>query len=380
MVVRGSLMARDQDVGGNNSVSSGRCGLCGYFGQVHYRNDEGNGPLICLQCFTNGRCVMGWGDVAGKTDGGPRDERHMSIKPNQTIKIHILLDQGEEPVSYWQHFIKLEKGGRSVICPGKDVCPACATEGVRSKKVHALNVYDYESKSIKILEQGNSVMQQLKLIYDQYGSFDMVDISIRRVGEGLATQYLVMPMPLMQAFQLPTGLSKHNLKALKVPTSIDKINSILKGDNTSFDTQEFDKELPPLPQTAPSTKPKAVQFGKYNGKTIEEIADIDMNYVRWCADNIQDPLIKKEAQRLSGKTEVSSTQQGEPKPVANGNKQALVSEAYNLINNDPRYKGNLPSVIEKMKEVTSSTTHPNGKMLLQDYSEEELTKLIGVLK
>lgn len=331
-----------------------------------------------MQCYQNGRCIVGWNEVIGKTDGGPRDERHMSIKPNQTIKVHILLDQGEEPVSYWSHFIKLEKGGRSVICPGRDVCPACIGGKVRTKRVHALNVYDYESKSIKILEQGNSVLQQLKLIYDQYGSFDMVDISIRRVGEGLATQYLVMPMPLIQPFILPTGLTKHNIKAIKTPTSVDKIKSIMAGDDTSFNTAEMDSELPPLPQTTQSSSAKVLQFGKYKGKTMEQIAETDMNYVKWCAENIQDITIKKEAQRIAGVT--AETIAPPAQPAQTGNKQALVSEAYNLINNDPRYKGNLPSVIEKMKKATASATNPNGKMLLQDYTEEELARLIEALK
>jgi uncharacterized protein (DUF3820 family) len=33
-------------------------------------------------------------------------------------------------------------------------------------------------------------------------------------------------------------------------------------------------------------------FGKYHGKTLKEIKEIDLNYFTWCAENLNDEKIK----------------------------------------------------------------------------------------
>ena len=205
---------------------------------------------------------MGWNDVAGKSD---KDGIHLSIKPNQTIKVHILLEQGEEPVSYWSHFIRSPQGkNRSVICPGRDVCPACANGNIKTKRQHAMNVWDYESNSVKILEQGNSIMQQIKMVYDQYGSLDIVDISIKRIGEGLSTQYLVMPLPLTAPFSEDVS-GKFDIKKIKTADSIEKIRGLLDGVLDPTPGSAVKPTPQPVSQPMASASkgaPGTVQFGK----------------------------------------------------------------------------------------------------------------------
>lgn len=341
---------------------------------------------------------MGWADTMGKKGEGSNS--HVIIKPNSTVKLHILLDQGEEPVSYWGHFIRLAKGGRSVICPGRDICPACKKSDIRTKRSHAINVWDYDSKSVKVMEQGNSVMQQLKLIYDQYGSFDAIDVSIRRVGEGLNTQYLVMPMPRTEG-PFTENYTKIDIAKMKQPTSVEKITQLLSGEDadTSFDPGTFGAEQaqatapvgtgyvptstpPPLVVGGKSGSSVTIPFGKYKGKTMEEIAEIDMNYVKWCASNITDPIVKAAAQALAGGTAPKADVPSGPTSgsTIDATKAQLVSQAYAIINSDPRYKGQLPVVIDLMKKATATPVSPAGKMLLADYTVDELNTLLNLLK
>ena len=105
---------------------------------------------------------MGWGDVQGRGSGESVQENHLQITPNTTKVIHVLLEEGKEPISFWSHFIpEAGEKGRTVICPGRGKCPVCRSGQYRTRRQHALNVYDYESKSVKILETGNQLMQQL---------------------------------------------------------------------------------------------------------------------------------------------------------------------------------------------------------------------------
>lgn len=335
---------------------------------------------------------MGWNDTTGAGSG--RGQDHISIKANQTIRIHALLKQGEEPISYWSHFIR---GKGSVICPGREQCPVCQEGTIKAKKSHAMNVYDYESGAVKILEQGNSIYQQIKMVFDQYGSLDGVDLSIKRVGDGLNTQYLVMPLPLTAPFAVQE-LKLFDLDTIKIPDSKGRISEMLSGatpepattttipPNVGLVTPTFNGPIttPPPAQTA---GPMKITFGKYVGLTIPEIAAKDMNYVKWIAKNVTDVIVKKEAdnyilQQIGTSESVTPSHTAPPStpPVANmSSKLPLVNEAYAIINGD-KYKGNMNAVIGFMKQATQTPQNPNGKMLLADYSVEELQAVIKIMK
>jgi hypothetical protein len=345
---------------------------------------------------------MAWGDVQGKSSGA---SDHITITPNTTKLVHILMDANEEPVSFWTHYIPGadQSKGRVVICPGKNVCPACKIGTYRTSRRHAINVWDYDSNSVKILEQGNTVMQQLKTILDQFGSFNDIDISIRRIGEKTQTQYILVPIPRQQKFDDSVASGKFDLLILKQPHSIEEIAEIVGvgGATVTTNTASHSVSQPqnanPQPQNEAYTQggnngigtikePTVLQFGKYKGKTFEEIAQEDLNYVEWCSKNLKEEDVRAEAEKmynLHSKAEVfqhttnPQTAQQPSAPV--GKRQELMTNINFMLNNDIRYKGKFNEVLEKMREASKSASHPNGKTLLADYTDDELERLFKSL-
>jgi len=332
---------------------------------------------------------VGWNDANGEGKTG-RDD-YFSLSPNTTKLIHILLKAGEEPISYWTHYIPLSNGkGRSVICPGRDTCPACASGKYKTSRKHSFNIYDHDSKTVKILEMGNTVIQQLGLIGDQFEckakGWSDIDISIRRIGQGLETQYVVIPVPVKNKLDT-TSLKLHNIENIKTPHSEQEISNIISGKASSehsrapiqkpteevvtpadinfpWDGKEGEEE-----QQQTSTN-KSLPFGKYQGKTLEEVYTIDPSYVKWCSENIGDVSIKQEARRIiSGEQDKQPVRAGDEKLI-------LINKIQEILNLDKRYQGKFDVIIGKMKEATQSPTFPNGKTLLTDYSMDELNKLL----
>ena len=364
---------------------------------------------------------MGWEAATGKSTIA---KDHVTITANTSKLFHVLLGKGEEPYSYWTHFVK--SANRVIICPGRDICPICIDGVLKSRSRHAMNVYDYDSKSVKIFECGVSVIRQLKILLDQYGSFEDIDVSIRRMGEGLDTQYYVMPV-LSKVKFMSTGLIKFNLPEIKKKTPIETIHKIIRGTGEETPTNSLPNtaqclqpisevemkelwneplsqtELPqpqPQPQTTyvPPTPVSTLNeetiltFGKYKGKTFAQVADIDISYLTWCSNNLTDATLKKEAcETLNTRKNINVArvvEQPPPKPqtttlneyvVEPQSKQALMQEVYNIINTDNRYKNNFSLVVAFMRQSSESPTHPAGKTVLSEYTEEELSSLKNLL-
>jgi hypothetical protein len=122
--------------------------------------------------------------------------------------------------------------------------------------------------------------------------------------------------------------------------------------------------------------PGVLQFGKYKGRTVEDVYVEDPNYIKWCAENISDPGIKAAAKEIISKPHIQS------KSVLSDNteKQLLINSINEIFEQDARYKGNFALIIEKMRTASTSPTFPNGKTILSEYSVEELKKLEESIK
>jgi len=340
---------------------------------------------------------MAWDNV-GK--GGGKNPNMLEIAPNTTKLMHILLKDNEEPVSYWTHYIpsKVAKGpkGAVVICPGRDVCPACADGTFRTKRVHAINVWDYENKTVKILEGGNSIFQALKQIKDQIGSLLTVDISIKKSGEGMNTKYSVVPIPMMSPFDISKAQTLFDIVKLKKQNSPEEIDTILaKMSGVEHEEQAPAEEASwgeetPAPEPSPATQTPTqttgstiLAFGKYKGKTMADVYKEDPNYVKWCAENMSDPKIKAEAKRcVEGSAEKAPVVEKQHDKVLTNDtlKEITIRYINEAFSEDERYKGNFALIIEKMKEASKSPTHPNGKTILAEYTIDELKKLEEIIK
>ena len=347
--------------------------------------------------------------MIGKGENRPT----LVILPNTRKLIHILLGQEEEPHSYWTHYIP-NKGtgpkGFVVICPGIEICPACKSKLYKTSRKHAMNVWDFDANTTKILEAGNSIGGQLRLIKDSYGTLDNVDISIQRTGSsGIDTQYVVIPIPRQEPFKEKVVLFNiPEIKTVTPPEEIKKyMDGVNKSDGTDFNPQKLEassvgqvlgkNDTAPEPSalasapadTAPSlpaatttdsastpgiSAPFVMPFGKYKGQSLEQIAKIDIDYVDWCAKNMSNQEIKAEAQKIY---EIYSNKPESTDPQLDTS--ALVSLIQDTINQKPEYKGNYTTVVTKMKEASKSATHPNGKTLLQEFTLEELNLLLHSL-
>lgn len=389
----------------------GICTLCGYDGEI-------NSPLkqpdlyICLACYMRfyadkimvtekGEEEMGWDTVGAKS--GKKDPDVVSIAPNTVKLVHVLLPDTDNPVSYWTHYIPNKTPssgpkGRVVICPGRDTCPACAAGIYRTKLVHAINVWDYEEKAVKILEGGNAIFQPLKQAKDQMGTLSNVDISIKKTGTSIDTQYFVLPIPIMQPFDQSQVHGLFPVANLRLPHNPAEVQQII--DNMSGASKPATKTQPtpisdtlppimppqetPIPQTVepplvtPTGKP-TLQFGKYKGRSVEDVYTEDPNYIKWCAENVADPTVKAEANRVINNTS-HLMKKADPIFSDQTNKQLLVNQINELFQFDERYKGNFASILEKMKAATTSAKFPNGKTILAEYTVEELETLINNIK
>ena len=330
---------------------------------------------------------MGWQDVSGSRS--KKDPDILDISPNTTKLVHVLLPDTEEPVSYWTHYIpnKSVNGpkGAVVICPGKNVCPACVANIYRTKRVHAINVWDYELKAVKILEGGNSIFQTLKQIKDQIGTLSSVDISIKKMGSGKDTQYSTIPIPMMQPFDTTQVHGLFPIANLRLPDSVEVIATHIDKMNGNVatiiqqPTTIKDIIIPTPILSEIHTQEPTLQFGKYKGKAISEVYKEDPNYVKWCAESISDPAIRAESKRV---VELSLKETATGKGVISDStaKQLLINEINEVFQEDTRYKGNFALILEKMRSSSTSTLYPNGKTILSEYNLEELQRLSEAIK
>jgi hypothetical protein len=389
---------------------TGTCPLCGYSeGEIH-ATDKNPELYVCLQCFSRFYCDtvtekgeedMSWQDVDGKSGNG-RDPDILELKSGTTKLMHVLLPDNDEPFSYWTHYIPNKKPGGAkgavVICPGRDTCPACASGIYRTKRVHAINVWDYENKAVKILEGGNSIFQALKQIKEQIGTLTTVDISIKKIGEKLETTYSTIPIPMMTPFDPSQIHGVFPVSSLRMPNTPEEIQKVIDNFTPTTTAPMQNRPVPtadivakmataptgPGPDTQKQTSgPITLPFGKYTGKTIAEVYAIDANYIKWCAENISDPNVKAACKAI-----ISIPQPTPPKDTGltssilseATNKQLLINDINEIFENDGRYKGNFPLILEKLKTASASALHPNGKTILGEFELHELQGLYITIK
>lgn len=129
----------------------------------------------------------GWEDVKGGTS--KFDKLDIAVGEN---RIRIL---EEKPYFHHEHWIELPTGVRKLICSGEG-CLICR-KGVNASKRYFLPVWDYKTKSVKILEGGIQIFNGLKNYHrdPEYGNLTMYDVKICREGTGLETKYSIVPSP-----------------------------------------------------------------------------------------------------------------------------------------------------------------------------------------
>lgn len=83
---------------------------------------------------------------------------------------------------------------------GRD-CPYCEDDELRTRKMYAWCVYEYESKEVKIMMfaiNSFTPVPSLTAAYESYGTLLDRDYEIKRMGSGTSTTYSVLPMDKMK--------------------------------------------------------------------------------------------------------------------------------------------------------------------------------------
>ena len=103
-----------------------------------------------------------------------------------------------EPFTRWSHWVP--SANRSVTCPGKG-CPICEAINVAKQnkiqpqfsrqKKHSVNVINRTTGQVEILEQGNTMFEELFELHTENGDIRGYDIKIKRSGSGTNTKYRV---------------------------------------------------------------------------------------------------------------------------------------------------------------------------------------------
>ena len=113
-----------------------------------------------------------------------------------------------EPVEIYNH---QNPTGKPMLCEGAG-CQYCE-KGDEPRQRFLCNVYDFNSKRVKVFEYGSMIGKQLKEIYKTLLEEDRkitdVDLKVSATGSNLAKRYQITPRQTSKP--VPAGLTLHDL-------------------------------------------------------------------------------------------------------------------------------------------------------------------------
>ncbi len=134
-----------------------------------------------------------------------QNSKFLKIEAGEPHDIRLL---NPEPVEIYSHQIP---NAKPEPCQGA-VCQFCE-KGDEPRQRFLTNVYDHNSKKVKVLEYGASIGKQLKEIYktllEENRQINDVDLKISATGSNLSKRYQVTPRGTSKP--VPAGLQLHDL-------------------------------------------------------------------------------------------------------------------------------------------------------------------------
>lgn len=231
---------------------------------------------------------MGWDNITGDakiipSSGNMNEIRFESGKPK---KVRLLLRDGEQPYSYLEHTLEVEKieNGqttrvfRTIRCAKTSAnpnayCPLCEGQQLRRRARNAANVWDYDSGSVQKLNAGDSVWKPIattrKLGVDILG----VDWAIMKSGQTRNdTEYATTNLGA-SSFQLPADAQLFDIEQEYAPHTIDEMKAIVESCGVTWESVITPPELqyPTLQDALAHVMPN----GKYKDQTFKQIWDTD---------------------------------------------------------------------------------------------------------
>jgi hypothetical protein len=176
---------------------------------------------------------MGWNDVEQTGGSGSKDKVEYTKFPEGVTVIRVL---DNEPYSFWSHW--MTKHGKGVTCLGKG-CPICAVIAQQkankeartysSTKRHAMRVWNYTTKRMEIMVQGQGFAQQLLNLHKEVGDITTYDIKVTRKGlEVSDTNYMCLPMA-PKPFEFGSEVTEVNFEEAFKTLDKDQIIKLMEG-------------------------------------------------------------------------------------------------------------------------------------------------------
>lgn len=231
---------------------------------------------------------MGWDNITGDakilpSSGNMNEIRFESGKPK---KIRILLREGEQPYSYLEHTLEVERieNGqtvrvfRTIRCAKtannpNAYCPLCDGQQLKRRARNASNVWDYDTGTVQKLNAGDSVWKPIATTRKLGVNILNCDWAIMKSGQTRNdTEYATTNLG-ESPFQLPADAQLFNIEQEYAPHTVEEMKAIVESCGVSWESVITPPELqfPTLQEALAHVMPN----GKYKDQTFDQIWKAD---------------------------------------------------------------------------------------------------------
>lgn len=233
--------------------------------------------------------MTGWDSIGASRDTGNGGSDIVKIDGTQKRLRLVLPPTG--PINSWSYALSApDDGYRTWVAPAKtEDFFAINSAAFRLRAVHAALAYDYDEQKVLILEQGTQIWEGIKTLHGAGKDLNGRDIIINKKGTGRSTEYTVVdadPTP----FEVDLS-NAPDINARYVAPTKEQVIEDLRAMGFTAPEQLF--ETSPLAyEVAVATK---VPFGKYKDKTMQDVFNIDSQYLNFLSTKIDRADIKEAA-------------------------------------------------------------------------------------
>lgn len=235
----------------------------------------------------------GWDSIGASRDTGGSSSDIVRIDgPQKRLRL-ILPPTG--PVNSWSYAISApDEGYRTWVAPAKEEdFFAVNGQAFRLRATHAGLAYDYDEQKVLILEAGTQIWEGIKTLHAAGKDLNGRDIIINKKGTGRSTEYTVVdadPTPFEVDLTGAPDIASRYVAATKEQVLEDLRAMGFTDPEQLFTTSPLSYE------TAAVTK---VPFGKYKDKTMQDIYNMDSQYLLFLSTKIDRADIKEAARVVS---------------------------------------------------------------------------------
>lgn len=358
---------------------------------------------------------MAWGNITGEEKMGTSGGNEIILESDKPKKVVLMLTDGEEPYSFFQHTFEVEKfeGGqatkmfRTVNCPKTKnnphaFCPLCDGQQAPRRIRHASRAFDIDSATERYLAGGEQVWKPIATAVKMGIVPGSVVWGIMKTGKDRNdTTYsatnlgpITVPIPAISLQDPSLEYKPHTIdemKAMVESLGLDW-NTVTNPPALSFQTSLQEA----LDHVVPNTKCKGmkmseiwetnkgmIEFFSNSNRVTPEKAAAQIILVNLGGANI--PGVPNFANCGTATPPVQSTPQAPSTPqtptqtppaqAVSGDRQAKINEINNILATNNKFvKGGYNAIVEVMKEAS------NGKTAITDFNDAEIDKMLELCK